>query len=382
MKTIFVFYPHCYLKSTSTEVLVFDTLNNNKYVYINDLALSVLDKESLLKGFVCVSRTLDNFINQCVCKDLGYFLNYEDTPPYMFNRNLDIVTSLHKERRALGYNLQSHTNALLKEVTILLNSDTKKYHDDLCEQMEIPKYGSFIFNFNDILNQLSSFPNLESVILSGKIEMSQLIDTLNYTKERNIHLVHRLLFQSEDSLYSSQFLEKYENFSIEFIVDNSINLLHFSKGINNKVYLKAIIQSTEDLSHFRNVENVIFMPVFSSKQPNMGMLNLMILSKHEILQSPQSIKDCLISDYINANSFGRLVIDSTGFVSCMGDKIASILENDLSSIINTWINDGECMWFYTRAKKEPCAHCALQALCPPISLQEKLGYYQCPCKIY
>lgn len=380
MNKLFVFYPHCYLKSTSNEVLVFDTLNS-KHLYIKDFVLSTSDKESLQKGFVYVSDALDIFVTQCASKDMGYFVDYETKLPFMYNRSLDIVTSISKENRALGYNLSSHTNALLKEITILQKSDYKKYHNSLCLQLGIPKNDDCVLNINSIFHQLSSFPNLERIILSGKIDISQLSNALKYTEKKGIHLIHRLFFNHEDKIHSLQLVENHKKFSIEFIVDNSIDVTQINQIINDQVYVKAIVQSLEDLEKFKKIKNVIYVPVFSPNQRNNDILNQMLLSKEEILQTFKTINDCLISDYVNSDSFGKLVIEGNGVVSCLGDKIASIQDYDLSSIINTWVNSNNCAWFYTRQKKDSCAHCALQALCPPISIQEKLGYYKCPCKI-
>ena len=379
MNKIFFFYPHCYLKSTNREILVYDTINR-KYVYTKKNPLSPSEKVFFQKGFVYVSETPSDFVNQCIMNGLGYYVDFESISPFMYNRDLEFVTSLSKEKKALGYNLHSYTNLLLKEVTVLLNNHKRNYHRDICLQMGFPQYNDAIIDLDYIFRQLSSFPHIESIILSGELDKS-LLSALEYAKERDIHITHRILLDSTNDVESLHCMEEYENFSIELLVDSSMDVEQIKSLVRDKIYVKAIIQSIHEIEKFQNINNVIYLPVLSPSHNNMDILNQMILSEDEILQSPKSLKDCLMSDYTNPLSYGNLVIDYDGSVSCLGEIIASIYDTDLSSIVNAWVSKNNNMWYYTRQKKKSCKDCALQALCPPISIYEKLGYYECPCKI-
>ena len=130
MNTVFYFYPHCYLKSTDKEILVYNTLNK-KNVYLKNYPLLQCEKETFQRGFIKVSEKHDDFLNQCMALDLGYYLEFEKVVPFMYKRKMEFVTSLDKERNALGYNLQSYTNSLLREVTFLLNNGKK----DITQEM-------------------------------------------------------------------------------------------------------------------------------------------------------------------------------------------------------------------------------------------------------
>lgn len=380
MNTIFFFYPHCYLKSTDNEILVYDTLNK-RHVYLKNYPLLQCEKDSFQRGFIKVSKNHDDFLNQCLANDLGYYFDSEKVVPFMYNRNLDFVTSLDKERKALGYNLQSYTNSLLREVTIFLNNSKKELSEEMCLQMEYPRYNNACIDMDFLLKQLSSFQCIETIILSGELKTSLLYNVLEYAKNHNIYVIHRIVYNSDIITTVLKLMNKYSNLSIEIFVDSLCEMAQIKYIIKDQICVKAIIKSVNDVEKFNGLENIIYLPVLSSKRNNTDILLQMMLSVDEILHSTKTIKECLLSDYINPDIYGHLTIDYDGSVSCHGKVIASIDESDLTSVVNHWIGDDDCMWYETRRKKDTCKDCALQSLCPPISIYEKIGIYKCPCKM-
>lgn len=380
MKELFCFFPHCHLKSTENEVLVYDTLTR-KHVYLKESPLSKVDKESFHQGFLRVSKSLDGLINQCFDSELGYFVDFDGVPPFFYGRNLEFVTSLNKERKALGYNLQSYTNLLLREMSVHLNNSIDSYSDEMYLQMEYPKFNSKIIKLDYILQQLSLFQYLENIILAGEVEISSLWDALLYAKEFNIGVIHRVMFDAFNRDLELELLDKFGNFFIELLVDNSVDITRVNSLLKERICVKAIIKTMHDVEVFGGIRNVIFLPVLSYKHDNTDILTQMIISEDEILHSSKSINDCRISDYVNPSIFGRLTIDDDGDVSVLGKRIASAFDSDLSSIINRWVGQNNCMWYKTRGKKSTCKGCALQCLCPPISIYEELGLYNRPCTI-
>lgn len=380
MSTIFYFYPHCYLKSTDNEILVYDTLNK-RHVYLKNYPLLQCDKESFQRGFLKVSKNHDAFLNQCLANDLGYYIDFEKIVPFMYNRNLEFVTSLDKERKALGHNLQSYTNSLLREVTILLNNSKKELTEEMCFQMEYPRYNNVSINVDSLLKQLSPFQCIETIILSGELKTSLLCNALEYAKKHNIHVVHRISYDSVIITTELELMDKYRNLSIELLVDGIGDITQIKSIIKEQICVKAIIKSANDVEKFKGLENIIYVPVLLLERNNTDILLQMVLSEEEILHSTKTIKECLLSDYINMTVYGQITIDYDGSVSCLGKGIASIYESDLTSVVNHWIGEDDCMWYETREKKDTCKDCALHSLCPPISIYEKIGIYKCPCKI-
>lgn len=380
MNKLFCFYPHCHLKSTEKEVLVYDTLTQ-KHVYLKESPLSKVDKESFRLGFVRVSKSLDGFVNQCFASELGYFVDFDRVSPFFYGRDLEFATSLNKERKALGHNLQSYTNLLLREVTILLNNGIDDYSDEMCLQMEYPKYNSEIIKLDNILQQLSLFKNLESIILAGEIEMSLLGNALLFLKEHNIGVIHRVMFDAFNYELELELLAMFSNYSIELLVDNSVDTALINSLIRGRICVKAIIITIDDIEVLGEIKNVIYLPVLANNCDNTDILSQMIISEDDILYSSKTIKDCRISDYVNPNIFGHLTIENDGNVSVLGKRVASIFDSDLSSVINRWVGQDNCIWYKTRGKKSTCKECALQCLCPPISIYEELGLFKSPCSI-
>jgi pseudo-rSAM protein len=330
---------------------------------------------------VKVSKSLDDFVNQCFSCELGYFVEYDRVPPFFHERNLEFVTSLNKERNALGHNLQSYTNLLLREVTVLLNNGKDDYSDEMYLQMEYPKNNRDEIKLDNILQQLSLFQNLENITLAGEIEMSLLWNALLFLKEYNISVIHRVMFSAFNYELELELLAMFGNYSIELLVDNSVDTARINSLIRDRICVKAIINSIDDVEVLGGIKDVIYMPVLSNSLDNTVILTQMIMPEDDILNSSKSIKDCRISDYVNTSVFGHLTINYNGEVSVLGKRIASCFDSDLSSIINRWVGQNNCMWYKTRGKKSLCKECALQCLCPPISIYEELGLFKNACTI-
>lgn len=380
MNKLFYFYPHCFLKSTNKEILVYDTLSQ-RHVYLKNNPLSKEDRKSFRIGFVNVSESVNDFVNLCFSKELGYFVDFEKVSPLIYGRELNFVSSIHKEREALGYNLQSNTNLLLREVTILLNNGKDDYADELCLQMDYPKCNNESIKLDYFLQQLSPFQYLENIILAGEIELSELEDTLEYMQKYNVDVIHRVMFNSFNNVIELKLLDRFDKFSVELLVDNSVDMAQARFFLRDKVYLKAIIKTLSDVDFFSGFKDVFYLPILFPERYNIDVLTQMILSEDEILHSSKSVMDCNMSDYVNHNIFGHITIDHTGIVSVWGKRIASIFEYDLPSIINRWVGQDDCTWYKTRNKKYTCKECALQCLCPSISIYEEMGLYKSACSI-
>lgn len=380
MNRFFYFYPHCFLKSTDKEVLVYDTMSK-LYVYLKASPLSRADRETFQMGYVKVSESLNDFVNLCLSNELGYFVEFERVLPFFESRGLEFVTSLSKERKALGYNLHSHTNSILREVTIQLKNSKDDYSDEMCLQIEYPKFNNESINLDFILQQLSSFQYLENIIIAGEIEKSELEKTLKYAEDYNIRVVHRIMFDSFNYALELKLIDRYDIFSIELLIDNSVDTAKIEHLSQDKIYVKAIVKTINDVQLFDRMKSVMYEPVLSRNHNNKDIISQMILSEDEILSTSKSIKDCIIADCVNPSIFGHLTIDNGGFVYVLGKRIASVFESDLSSIVNRWVGQDNCLWYKTRREKSKCKDCALQCLCPPISIYEELGLFENACTI-
>lgn len=102
------------------------------------------------------------------------------------------MTSLNKENKALGHNLASYTNMMLKSITFLLNNTLSiNLNSFAYKQLEYPNVNHTEIDIDTILLQLISF-DLERIVLSGEISCDKLERILNLAQTRNILVVFRV----------------------------------------------------------------------------------------------------------------------------------------------------------------------------------------------
>lgn len=379
MKTIFCFFPHCYIKATNNELLVYDTLKYN-HLYYTDYELAQSDRYTLSKGYLFDREETRQLISSFLSCEMGYLIEYGKTLPYMNDRKIKFTTSLEKEYRSLNYNLASYTNSLLRSVTILCNNSFQSDYSDLAySQVDYPVVNAHKIDCDFLLQQLQSFPHLERIIISGEIKERAYASFLSFTQKNKISLTHRIFLEksSRDKILTD--LKENDNLFIEIIVDRSTDLSN--PLIHDRLYVKALVNDVTDISLFTNLKNVSYAPVFSKRESNEDLVKQMIMTKEEVLSTKVSKRHCLLSDYINFGAYGGLTINYDYNVSCLGQHVGSIQDTDLSNLINNWVRNQNCMWYYTRCKKATCRNCALAALCPSINTYETQEIYHCPCKI-
>ena len=97
--------------------------------------------------------------------------------------------------------------------------------------------------------------------------------------------------------------------------------------------------------------------------------------------SDKKVKECYVKEYINPSCFGHLTINFNGEVCCLNERIESLRDMDLPYIINKWVGSQGCLWYLARNKRCCCKECAIQVLCPSVSIYELLNIYKCPCTV-
>lgn len=379
MKKIFCFYPHCLIKPTNSEILVYDCLTY-KSLYVQNVDLHHTDRDSLTKGYIEERDETKSFVSSCLSQNMGYYIEVGEKMPFMNDRKIKFTTSLEKEFRALNYNLPSYTNTLLKSVAILCNNTHEsKYSKIAFSQIEYPDVNSNYIDYQSLLNQFRSFPSLERIVVAGELDTPAFYKILSYAKDNGIAVTYRIFLNSANVDMLINNLEQNEFLNIEVLVDRDSDFMKLRQ--HDRLYIKALIVDLNEINIFENYENVVFVPVLISKVQNNELLQQMIMTKEEILAQKRSKKACLLADYINSGAYGNITINYDLRVSCIGQQIGSIKESDLSYIINNWINNEKSMWYFKRSKKACCSDCALTILCPSINIYEELGIYNRPCKI-
>ena len=379
MSKLYIFFPHCYVKATTRELLVYDTLTF-EHIYMKDVILSKLHID-MLNQFGCFEEDDDTkpIARRIEGYNLGYHIQYKEQRPYIPERKLRIATSLDKERKALGHNLTANTNMMLKSLTILLNNTTLIALNTLAyNQLDYPEANSSDIDLKKICVQLSPF-FLESITLSGELPYNQLEKFLLFTQGRRIQVIYRIHYLAYPFQYIQELLYKFKTLIIEVLFDSYIPY-DFIKSKEKRLFFKYIITSSNIDMVQETRSDVIICPVFLDTK-TITLQAQMILTENEIFQSRQSLKECYIKENVNPTCFGHLNINYNGDVHCFTQKIGSLQNEDLPHIINKWVGSKNCLWYLTRKEKESCKNCALQALCPPISIYEYQHIYKSPCMV-
>ena len=66
------------------------------------------------------------------------------------------------------------------------------------------------------------------------------MDALLYLKEYNISVIHRVMFNAFNYELELELLDMFGNFSIELLVDNSVDLARINSLIRDRICVKAI----------------------------------------------------------------------------------------------------------------------------------------------
>lgn len=382
MNRLYILFPHCYVKATPSELLIYDTTTFNS-VYMKDIRLTANGMDRLNRfGYIEENSSTTLLLQKIEAENMGYYIEYDKVMPYVAERKLRITTSLQKEKRALGHNLTSYTNMMVTSVTLLLNntmSAAANINDTSCKQLEYPDSNSTEIDMEGISAQLGSLC-LEKVTLSGEMPWSQLDKFIQWADDRNIQVIYRIHYLAYPAIYIQKILQEHESLMAELIIDSGTPADYLGY-VSDRLFYKYMIESAADISKAQMAGgNVVLTPIFTDTKA-VTLQPQMVLTKDEVLQLRQTLKDCYMKDYVSTSCFGHLTINHNGDVYCLNMRIGSLRDNDLPHIINSWVGSADCDWYITRKDKDCCKGCALQTLCPPISLYEQLGIYQCPCHI-
>lgn len=381
MNTLFYFYPHCFINVTKNEFFVYNTHTFEK-LHFNNIHFPTGDRNTLNKGYILHRNEIEDIISSCKDLNMGYDIEYDEVIPYMNNRKLKFITSLEKEYKYLNHNLPSYTNNLLNSITFLLNNSVNlNYSTHVYSQIGYPHLNEEPIDYKRYIEMLKSFPSLREVILAGEINEEDLIRFLKKASENAFNVIYRVFGSSISVERIHYLLDSYEDLYIELIINRNDSLDELKSKTHNRLFVKAIIQELNDIQLFSEFSNLSYIPIFQENKNNQDLLSEIVMNKNEILSIKKSLRELLYSSYININAFGRISIDFDGNVFCLNQRIGSLTSSDLPCLINQWIREEDCMWFYCRNKKELCQECALSSLCPAINIYEAQGIYRGACMI-
>lgn len=232
---------------------------------------------------------------------VGYFIQPNTSMPYFPKRGLQIMTSLNKENKALGHNLASYTNMMLKSITFLLNNTLSiNLNSFAYNQLEYPNVNHTEIDIDTILLQLISF-DLERIVLSGEISCDKLERILNLAQTRNLLVIFRVHYLAYPIQHIQDMLRKYRTIMVELLIDSAtpLDIINLRE---ERLILKYIVKDSFDLDKLTGAkENIVLCPIFLDEK-NITLQSQMVITKDEVLKINQNLKDCYLKDYINLNS--------------------------------------------------------------------------------
>lgn len=185
MNRLYIIFPHCYIKATSKELLIYDTIKFSS-IYMRNIVVPYKAVNTLNQfGYIDDCDDNKSILQKISNNGVGYFIQPNKSMPYFPKRGLQIMTSLNKENKALGHNLASYTNMMLKSITFLLNNTLSiNLNSFTYKQLEYPNVNHTEIDIDTILLQLISF-DLERIVLSGEISCDKLERILNLAQTLN-----------------------------------------------------------------------------------------------------------------------------------------------------------------------------------------------------
>lgn len=385
----FCVLPHCYVKTNGDSVLIINP-QTKQYVYSTSSTIV----ESFVKNkdsySYCIFDENDEFYLDAISKELGYII-VSEFPPYNPKPKIFFVSSMSKEKKALGYNTGWYVPSFIKFLSIHFNNiNLCLPHNDLYIQLEYPKQEVNSYKMDkqlwrEVFTILSNSP-IEIITLCGDID-ELLLETL-YKIEQMYHnrVVIRTAICEHEKV--KKILCEYSNLKIEFIVSNITvlnRLLETSDATFNDI---AFIMPLLSLDDFKSLDTlnlkIQYVPLVYDIKLQSDLIEQMQLNFNDILSSSTSIEDSLIKEEINSNFWGSVIIKKNGLLYVADEFIGDITHESIYPILNKWLQKSQNSWMMTRDKYSACKDCLFATICPNISIYEKQGFLKRACleKVY
>lgn len=380
----FCVFPHCYVKANEDSVLVIN-LHTKQYAY--SVSLSIVESFTNNKNSYsyCILDEKDQFYVDAVSKHLGY-ITESIFPPYHPNPKISFVSSMGKEKRALGYNTGWYIPSFIKSVSFHFNNRNLSLPQNiLFDQLEYPKQAVIPYKtdkqlWNEIFTVLSN-SSIEIITLCGDID-ELLLEALD--KIEQIYF-NRVVIRTAICEYekTKNILCKYPNLKIELIVNDFIifdKLLETNNVPYDDITFTIPLLS---LDNFKSLDTIDFqvkhVPLVYDIKLQSELIEQMQLNLEDILNSSTSIEDTLTKGIINSNFWGSIIIKGNGLLYVADEFIGDTTRESIYSVLNKWLQESRNSWMMTRDKYSACQNCLFATVCPNISIYEKQGILKRAC---
>lgn len=414
----FYIEPFVHISLKSNNVLLYNTLNNEILEYFDNIEVSKIIKQLLIKRNLRIIKITETELNNKKIFDFisitrEYFMGdllktswskkkpIQFTPLVKVNNNRAYFKNQIEESNYSSNGIANYLN----EISIYVNNEPSNeslvlgsvYKQFLSVYSDGNKYCELnLSDFEKLLDEAKESGLRRINILGGNIfnysNINNLIKLLN-----EIPVVIRYFFYYSDLKEGNiQVLKRLntENSSIILLSDFNINTLKFKNTLNLLLIQNLNFKINFIISNQResvdigriikqyNINNYTIIPYYNGRNVNYFKESV-IITKKDILASKPKERDIFIKMHLNPLNFGKLTIFSDGSIySNVNEKKLGLLSKDsLFDVLNNEMLNGKS-WFKLRSKVEPCKNCVYEYICPPISNYETVIGINNLCNIY
>lgn len=386
MRYYFCLYPHCLIRRNNNTVIAYNTISHNYVISKEGIVLNAFEGNTN-----CVDISIDmracDFFSKCVEYNIGYIMEGNHMP-FVTVPTLKVVTSIEKEKKALGYLSFPHSSQMLKQVTIFTtNTLDKRYPHSYYDIIEYPHYSETNVNICDYIEKIIGFCSLKTIILSGDLDFFVVEKVLKRVNNLSMPLVIKTYADFYNEIRVNEIIENNPNARFEFLFDKSLDI-EILKAIqcncyyNEQVFLNVLVEDIKTFNDILRHETIDFIitPMCYEGANSEKLKEELYITKEDILNRQIGMKDILIGEHVNTSCFGSIVIKTNGDVMCRNHILGNLGSFDLAYLINEWVsNTNKCSWFNTRRLKSECLECIYNFLCSPISIYEEMGIIDNAC---
>lgn len=372
----FIVEPYVHIKLASKKALLYNTLDNSS-IEVDDYEIIQLLEELLQEenfGVILLeSKKIQNKnIKDFIEKLRKYYMG--DIIDICLSKKKPIQISPFFNLRAMG------KSAIYKEQNFPINIDGLKYLHEI--NIHIENYDMDIFN---LINFLLPIPQnvIYNIIVNKKNSILN-SELLSFLIQRNSLIKIKI---SDLSAHIPILQSEYENISYFITIKSPINIQELatfqSLLSKQKRSIEYIFEVTSDEDCFQieelvkqfEIKEYSLKPIYTGVNLQFFEQNV-FLTKEDILNSSNSIKDIFAHQMMNTNDFGKINIMPNGdiFANLNYSKLGNINNCDIATIIYKEIHEGQS-WLRIR-EQAPCCNCLYQWLCPsPSDYEIEIGRY-------
>ncbi len=381
-------------------ILIYNTLSGKGYTYkstpkIDAIISELQDKRNLycttINSFDLENPDVSRFIQSLRDTFSGNIINCSLFPqkPVVFIPESNIGDQLSRELE-LSYNPHIFGENILKnltDLTIKLTGECNhdcRYCKDLAKQTLFCRKSEGILSIEkieSIFRQLSHSSIFDINFIGGNIlSYPYWFDLMEIIKEHSCNFnfyINYLDFYNPELKKKLPFL-KQKNCHLKILVDcheikiDDFTIIDIFSDLNVEYMLivsdRINYEKCLSISENNGIRSQII-PFFLNDNLDF-FRDFVYLNNDDILSTPWKKNQIFANQEVNVTDFGKLFIDSTGYIySNLNFPPAGNLNDEIKEIIYNQMN-GEGSWLRTRSQQKPCNECLYCDICPPLSNYE------------